>query len=225
MARMPKWVVAAGAAALVALLVVAGILATRAESEPTAAAGAGAGVDPGSPDPVVPPTPTPTPTPEIVLWAGEVCTARDAFLASVVEVAGSLEYDPQDPASIGEQFQQQVPGQLDGVDAAANQLATALGAVPVDYIEAATAIPLLQERLAALSTAKDEAIGHVDDARSAGDPVSAGIAWLQAAAAAKSTYDAGVLVKDSLGELWGSADGDIRDAFARSPRCSGVDLG
>lgn len=170
-------------------------------------------------------TPTPAPTPEIVLWAGEVCAARDAFLASVVDVAGSLEYDPQDPASIGEQFQQQVPGQLDGVDAAASELATALGAVPVDYIEAATAIPVLQQRLEALSRAKDEAMGHVDAARAAGDPVSAGIAWLQAAAAAKATYDAGVLVKDSLGDVWGSAEGDVRDAFATAPRCGDVDLG
>lgn len=220
---MPKWVVAVGAVLLVALLVVAGIWATRAESEPAASV---ASTSP-SPEasPTRPPTPTPTPTPEIVLWADEVCAARDAFLASVVDVAGSLEYDPNDPASIGEQFQQQIPGQLDGVDAAANDLGAALGGVPVDYIEAASVIPLLQERIDTLTAAKDQAMGHVGSAQSAGDPVSAGLEWLRAAAAAKATYDAGLLVKDSLGDLVGSTDGDVRGAFATAPRCASVDLG
>ena len=220
---MPKWVVAVGAVLLVALLVAAGIWATRTESEPAAS------VSSSSPTPDAstsrPPTPTPTPTPEIILWAGEVCVARDAFLASVVDVATSLEYDPNDPASLGEQFQQQIPGQLDGVDAAATGLGAALGKIPVDYVEAAAVLPLLQQRIETLTTAKDEAMGHVGSAQSAGDPVSAGFEWLRAAAAAKATYDAGLLVKDSLSELVGSADGDIRDAFAASPRCASVDLG
>jgi len=142
---MPKWAVAVGAVALVALLVAAGIWATRTESEQAASAVT------VSPTPTrsstAPPTPTPTPTPEIEIWAGEVCAARDAFLASVVDVAGSLEYDPEDPASIGEQFQQQIPGQLDGVDAAASDLGAALGGIPLDYVDAAAAIPLLQERI------------------------------------------------------------------------------
>lgn len=220
---MPKWVVAVGAVLLVVLLVGAGIWATRTESQPAASVASSSPAPDSSPS--RPPTPTPTPTPEIVLWAGEVCAARDAFLASVVDVAGSLEYDPNDPASIGEQFQQQIPGQLDGVDAAANDLGAALGEIPVDYIEAVSVIPLLQERIDTLTRAKDEAMGHVGSAQSAGDPVSAGLEWLRAAAAAKATYDAGLLVKDSLGELVGSTDGDVRDAFATAPRCASVDLG
>ena len=222
---MPKWVVAVGAVLLVALLVVAGIWATRAESEPAASVTSSSPSPEASPTRPPTPTPTPTPTPEIVLWAEEVCAARDAFLASVVDVAGSLEYDPNDPASIGEQFQQQIPGQLDGVDAAANDLGAALGGVPVDYIEAASVIPLLQERIDTLTAAKDQAMGHVGSAQSAGDPVSAGLEWLRAAAAAKATYDAGLLVKDSLGDLVGSTDGDVRGAFATAPRCASVDLG
>ena len=105
------------------------------------------------------------------------------------------------------------------------QRRTLLGEIPVDYIEAASVIPLLQERIDTLTRAKDEAMGHVDAAQSAGDPVSAGLEWLRAAAAAKATYDAGVLVKDSLGELVGSTDGDIGDAFQTAPRCANVDLG
>lgn len=220
---MPKWVIAVGAGALLALLVAAGIWASRAESESGAAAMSLNSS--ATADPTRPVTPTPTPTPEIILWASDVCAARDGLIASVVEVAGSLEYDPDDPASIGEQFQQQVPGQLNGVDAAASALGTALGGIPVDYVDAAVAIPVLQERLTALDAAKDEALRHVDAARGAGNPVGAGIEWLQAASAAKDAYDAGVLVKDSVDELVASADGDIREAFATAPGCSGISLG
>lgn len=220
---MPKWVIAVGAVALLALLVAAGIWASRAESEPTAAAGTAAANE--SDTPSRPPTPTPTPTPEIILWASDVCAARDGLIASVVEVAGSLEYDPEDPTSLGEQFQQQIPGQLDGVDVAASELGAALGGIPLDYVDAAVAIPVLQDRLTSLDAAKDQALGHVDAARSAGNPVSAGVEWLRAAASAKGAYDAALLVKDSLDELVASADGDIRGAFATAPGCSGVSLG
>lgn len=220
---MPKWVVAVGAVTLLALLVAAGIWASRAESESGAAAMSLNSS--ATADPTRSVTPTPTPTPEIILWASDVCAARDGLIASVVEVAGSLEYDPDDPASIGEQFQQQVPGQLNGVDAAASALGTALGGIPVDYVDAAVVIPVLQQRLITLEAAKDEALGHVEAARGAGNPVSAGVEWLQAAASAKGAYDAALLVKDSLDELVASADGDIRDAFAAAPGCSGITLG
>jgi len=223
MAAMPRWVVAVGAVALLALLVVAGILATRAEDDATASALSSP--QPTSSQSSRPATPTPTPTPEIILWASDVCAARDGLISSVVEVAGSLEYDPADPTSIGEQFQQQIPGQLDGVDAAASDLGVALGGIPLDYVDAAVAIPQLQERLAALEIAKDEALGHVDAARGAGNPVGAGVEWLQAAASAKAAYDAGLQVKDSLDDLVASADGDIREAFATAPGCAGINLG
>ncbi|MGI9196845.1 MAG: hypothetical protein ACR2KE_05220 [Candidatus Nanopelagicales bacterium] len=195
-------------------LVVVGLLAAAllvaCSSDPVA--------DMTSPTPTVT-TPTPTPTPEIIVWAGEVCVARDALLASVVDMATSLTYDPQDPASVGEQFQRQIPGQLDGVEAAARDLGTALGGVPLDYVEAAASITALQADLDRLSASKDTALGHVSAAQGAGDPVSAGVEWLQAAIAAKETYDAGMVVKDSLGAVVGSADGDVGDAFATAPEC------
>lgn len=219
---MPKWAVAVGAVLLLALLVGAGIWASRAETESTSAMRPTPEPTPSS---SAVPTPTPTPTPEIILWASDVCAARDGLISSVVEVAGSLEYDPEDPSSLGEQFQAQIPGQLDGVDAAADELGAALGGIPLDYVDVAVALPLLQERLSALDVAKDEALGHVDAARGAGNPIGAGVEWLQAAASAKATYDAALLVKESMDELVASADGDIRDAFATAPGCSGISLG
>ena len=221
MAPMPRWALAAGAVALLGALIAAAVLASRWEAgesvaiEPMPAASTSASAV----------RPSPTPTPEIIVWAEGVCAARDDLIGSVVEVAQSLEYDPSDPASIGEQFQRQIPGQLDGVDAATSELTRALGDIPVDYLAAAAAIPLLQDRLADLDAAREEAAQAVGAARAAGDPVSAGIAWLQVATSAKTTYDAGMLVKDSLGELAASSDGDVRDAFASAPGCSSISAG
>jgi len=222
MTAMPRWVVAVGAALLMALLVAAGIWATRAESESNATGATdGVAVDATTP----PRTPSPSPTPEIITWASGVCAARDGLITSVVDVAGSLEYDPDDPASVSEQLQQQMPGRLVGIEQAASELGSALGRIPLDYVDAAAAIPPLQDRLSTLGDAKDQALGHVDAAQQAGNPVSAGVEWIRAAAAAKATYDAGVLVKESLDELVDSADGDIRDAFATAPGCAGIALG
>ena len=85
MAAMPKWVIAVGAVALLAGLVTAGIWASRTESAPMADASLAG----PSATPPVPSMPTPTPTPEIILWASDVCAARDSLISSVVEVAGS----------------------------------------------------------------------------------------------------------------------------------------
>lgn len=211
---MPKWVVAVGAVALVAVLAGAAIWASRAESEPTASASSMASAS-------TPPMPTPsaTPTPEIVLWAGEVCQARDGFIDSVVAIAASLEYDPQKPESVGEQFQTQIEGQLGTIEAESEKVGAALGKVPVDYIEAAAAVSDLQGSLDSLARAKDEALGHVSSAQGAGDPISAGVEWLQAAAAAKAAYDIGVGSVDSLKALTASTEGDVGKAFATAPQC------
>lgn len=223
---MPRWVVAVGSVVVVSLLIVAAIWASRAESEPEAvAATATSSTAPQPGTPSTPPTPTPEPTPEIVLWAGDVCEARDAFLASILDVAANLEFDTSDPSTLGDQFQEQLPGQLGGVEAAAADLGAALGGVPLDYIEAAATLSTLNDQVTVLNDAKDEALGHVDAARNAGNPVSAGAEWLQAAIAAKATYDAGIAVKDSLSDLTDSADGDIGEAFGAAPQCQGLSLG
>lgn len=223
---MPRWVVAVGSVVLVSILVIAAIWATRSESQ-TEPLGSASSAPAGSSESSAPSpaSPTPTPTPSIVVWAGQVCEARDAFLASILDVAASVEFDPDDPSSLGEQFQQQIPGQLDGVEAAASDLGAALGGVPVDYIEAAATLSDLQERVAVLTAAKDEALGHVDAARAAENPVAAGVEWLRAAVSAKATYDAGIAVKDSLSELTGAADGDLGEAFGAAPSCQSLSLG
>ena len=167
----------------------------------------------------MPPTPTPTPTPEVVLWAGDVCVARDQLLATIGDLAMSLEYDPQSPESVGEQFQTQVEAHMDEIDAASSRLGTALGGVPLDYVEAAAALTAIQEKVDRLTAAKDTTMGHVTAAQGAGDPVSAGLEWLKAAASAKETYDAGTETLGALQQASGAVDGDVSDAFATAPEC------
>jgi hypothetical protein len=214
MTRMPKWVIAVGAVALLAVLVVAAIWTSRGES--TQVASVASATAKAS---TAPATPTPTPTPEIVLWAGDVCEARDDFVDSVVAIAASLEFDPNKPESVGEQFQSQIESQLGTIDDEAEAVGAALGAVPVDYVEAAAAISQLQGNLDKLNVAKDQALSHVSDAQAAGDPISSGLAWLRAAAAAKGAYDIGVTSVDSLKVLTASTEGDVGEAFAAAPQC------
>ena len=167
----------------------------------------------------MPSTPTPTPTPEVVLWAGAVCVARDQLLATIGDLAMGLEYDPQSPDSVGEQFQSQVEAHMDEIDAASSRLGTALGGVPLDYVEAAAALTAIQEKVDRLTAAKDTTMGHVTAAQGAGDPVSAGLEWLKAAASAKDTYDAGTETLGALQQASGAVDGDVSDAFATAPEC------
>lgn len=166
-----------------------------------------------------PPTPTPTPTPEIVTWAGGVCVARDELFATVGEIAMNLDYDPNSPESVGEQFQAQVEAQMGDVDAASRKLGTALGGVPLDYIEAAAALTAIQAKVETLTAARDKTMGHVNAAQDAGDPVSAGLEWLKAAGAAKETLDAGTATLDALSQARGAVDGDVEEAFAKAPEC------
>ncbi|MEX1209734.1 MAG: hypothetical protein WEA35_02535 [Candidatus Nanopelagicales bacterium] len=211
---MPKWIVAVGAGALLVLLVAAAIWATRADSETTASTTAAP-----APSSSALPTPTPTPTPEIVLWAGDVCVARDGFIDSVVAVASSLEYDPTQPGTVGEQFQRQIEGQFGTIEAEASAMGTALGGIPVDYVEVAAAVSQLQGNLDSLIVAKDAAQTHITAAQQAGDPLTAGVEWLRAAGAAKAAYDVGVESIDSLQMLTGATEGDVGDAFTTAPQC------
>ena len=213
MGTVPKWVVAVGAAALLAILVAAAIWATRAEGEPMAS------TTPAPASSSALPTPTPTPTPEIVLWAADVCVARDGFIDSVVAVASSLEYDPTQPGTVGEQFQRQIEGQFGTIEAEVSAMGAALGGIPVDYIEAAAAVSLLQGNLDSLIVAKDAAQTHITAAQGAGDPLTAGVEWLRAAGAAKAAYDVGVESLDSLQMLTGATEGDVGEAFALAPQC------
>lgn len=167
----------------------------------------------------VAPTPTPTPTPEIVLWAGDVCVARDNLLTTLTDLATSLDYDPADSGSVGEQFQRQAEAQLDEITLASEAVGAALGGIPLDYVEAAAALSQLQAKVDALTAAKDEALGHVAAAQEAGNPLGAGAEWIQAAIAAKATFDAGQETWSALSSATDAADGDVGEAFATAPEC------
>ena len=82
-------------------------------------------------------------------------------------------------------------------------------------------LAIVTVRIAPSSTtsAKDTTMGHVAAAQGAGDPVSAGLEWLKAAASAKDTYDAGTETVGALQQASGAVDGDVSDAFATAPEC------
>lgn len=166
-----------------------------------------------------PTTPTPTPTPEIVVWAGGVCAARDAFVAQVTDLASSLEYDPNSGQSMGDQFQAQLNAQMDQLQTAAENLGAAVGKIPLDYEKAGTAIVDVQSKVDAFTAARDLTSQHLTAAGNAGDPVSGAAELVQAATAAKDAYEAGMAVVTALRDSTGAAQGDVKDAFERAPEC------
>lgn len=208
--------------ALAVIAVIAVALVSGCSSDSGDAGGSTAAPESSSSTPTPSPTPTPTPTPEIILWAGEVCVARDAFVDTLVEFAKNLEYDPSSGEDVGQQFQRQLEANLDEFTVAADDLGAALGKVPLDYAKALPALADMQENVDALNVAKDDAVARLGEARNAGDPVNFGLALVQAGIAAKDVYDAGSKVADGLSELSQATEGDAGEAFRIAPECGGT---
>lgn len=209
-------------AAALAVILLPGCSSDSGEASASGESGASPGATSSTPTPS--PTPTPTPTPEIVLWAGEVCVARDAFVDTLVEFAKNLEYDPSSGEDVGQQFQRQLEDNLDEFTVASDNLGAALGKVPLDYAKALPALAGMQENVDALNVAKDEALARLGEARSAGDPVNFGLALMQAGISAKEAYDAGSQVAEGLSELSQATEGDAGEAFRIAPECGGTGI-
>ena len=96
-------------------LVLTGALSACGSDDPAASA-----------SPSTPPSPSPTPTPAPVIWAGEVCVARDGVTAAVGALGRNLSYDITSDRSALEQIDRQLRIQVLAVGDSLNRLGTAL---------------------------------------------------------------------------------------------------
>ena len=168
-----------------------------------------------------PPAASPTPDPAVALarWAGGVCVARDGVGATLIDFGKDLTFDPNSGVSAADQFQAQLDAHLDEINAAMENLGTALGQVPIDYVEASGIITEVQGRGDELLKARDETAKHIAAAREAEDPLSLAAALVQAGSSAKATFDAGKEFIRVLDEATGPKRGELGDAFAAAPQC------
>lgn len=200
--RVPRRI----AAAAVAILVLTG-------GSACSSGGADAGSTPTAP------SPSPTPTPAPILWANDVCVARDGLMTSVSALGRNLSYDVTSDRSALEQIDRQVRLQVVALGNAADRLGTALQGVPVDFTAA-------NDLVSTVSTAKsdlEEAVAatqqHLDTMMSS-DSIVTGVAEAaQALVAARAAFAAGQAMVGALTDAAGTANADLSAAFAAAPAC------
>ena len=165
------------------------------------------------------PSPTPTPTPSSVVWAGEVCLARDNLTAAVGALGRNLSYDVTSDRSALEQIDRQLRIQVLSVADAANRVGTALTGVPVDFVAA-------NDLVVSVTKAKDDASEAVDattaslDAMMSADSILTGVAEAgKALVAAKAAFAAGQALVTTVADATSTATGELGEAFDAAPQC------
>jgi hypothetical protein len=165
------------------------------------------------------PSPTPTPTPASVVWAGEVCVARDNLTAAVGALGRNLSYDVTSDRSALEQIDRQLRVQVLSVADAANGVGTALTAAPVDFVAA-------NDLVVSVTKVKDDAAEAVDaataslDAMMSADDILTGVAEAgKALVAAKAAFEAGQALVTTVADATSTATGELQEAFDAAPQC------
>ena len=211
---MRKTVIAAAAAALVLVGLVFYLTKVGGSSDVALIANAGASTSAAATV-----APSPSPGVELAKWAGRVCVARDGVGATLVDLGKDLTYDPNSGISVADQFQVQLDAHLGEINAAMEELGTALGGVPIDYVDVSEIVTQVQASGETLMKARDETAVHIDAARNSQDPLSLAAALVQAGISAKSTFDAGKEFIKVLDEATSSTRGDLGKAFEAAPQC------
>ena len=211
---MRKTVIAAAAAALVLVGLVFYLTKVGGSSDVALIANAEASASAAATV-----APSPSPGVELAKWAGRVCVARDGVGATLVDLGKDLTYDPNSGISVADQFQVQLDAHLGEINAAMEKLGTALGGVPVDYVDASKIVTQVQASGETLMKARDETAVHIDAARNSQDPLSLAAALVQAGISAKSTFDAGKEFVKVLDDATSSTRGDLGKAFEAAPQC------
>ena len=211
---MRKTVIAAAAAALVLVGLVFYLTKVGGSSDVALIANAEASASAAATV-----APSPSPGVELAKWAGRVCVARDGVGATLVDLGKDLTYDPNSGISAADQFQAQLDAHLGEINAAMEKLGTALGGVPVDYVDASKIVTQVQASGETLMKARDETAVHIDAARNSQDPLSLAAALVQAGISAKSTFDAGKEFVKVLDDATSSTRGDLGKAFEAAPQC------
>jgi hypothetical protein len=170
---------------------------------------------------VATPSPTPTPTPSSVIWAGDVCVARDNLKAAVAALGHNLSYDVTSDRSAIEQIDRQLRIQVLSVADAAGKVGTALKGVPVDFAAANDLIVTVDKARTDTSEAVTAVTTSLDAALSA-DSIISGVAEAgKALVAAKAAFESGQVLVSTVVDATTNATGELGDAFDAAPECQG----
>ena len=188
-----------------------------------ALAGCSSGDDASSSAAATSASPSPTPTPASVVWAGEVCVARDGLGTAVSAFGRNLSYDVTSDRSALEQIDRQLRLQVVALGNAADQLVTALQGVPVDFQAANDLVTTVTKARTDLGESLDAARSHLD-AMVSSDSILAGAAEAaQALVAAKAAFAAGQALVGATTDAVSGATGELGEAFDAAPQCQDAD--
>jgi hypothetical protein len=164
-------------------------------------------------------SPTPTPTPSAVIWAGEVCGARDDLNAAVSSLGRNLSYDVSSDRSALDQIDRQLRLQVLAVGDALNGLGTALAGVPADLKEANDFVVNTTKAKQDADEAIAEAQSNLNEMVNSGSILDGVAAAGKAIIAAKAAYEAGQALVGEVSDLVSAKGGELSDAFAEAPEC------
>ena len=156
---------------------------------------------------------------ESVLWAGAVCAAFDDLLATVDAVGEELTYEPTAEDEVFDQYIAQLQVQMADVNGAVEELAFAVGQVPMDYSDTASNVVQFGADVGAIVAAKDETLAHIEAARSAESNIDKGLEAGQAAITGGTTLS---LTREFVAGLAGLLDerkSNVDDAFSQASEC------
>jgi hypothetical protein len=168
------------------------------------------------------PSPTPTPTPSSVVWAGEVCVARDNLTAAVAALGRNLSYDVTSDRSALEQIDRQLRVQVLAVADAANRVSTALTGAPVDLVAANDLAVTVAKVKDDAAEALDAVTASLDAMLSADDVLTAVAEGGKALVAAKAAFEAGQVLVTTVTDATSAATGELQEAFDAAPQCQGT---
>ncbi len=166
---------------------------------------------------------SPSPTvPASVVWAGEVCVARDGVSTAVSALGRNLSYDVASDRSALEQIDRQLRLQVIALGNAADQLVKALQAVPVDFQAANDLVTTVTKARTDLAESLDAARSHLDAMVSSDNLLAGAAEAAQAVIAAKAAFEAGQALVGSVTDAVSGASGELREAFDAAPQCQGA---
>lgn len=152
-----------------------------------------------------------------IVWAGDVCVARDRLRGTVTSLGSDL--DVQVGPGMLDDLDRQVRLQLLSVGSAANDLGSVLMTAPVEATEVNDWVVTLQEPQERLQSAIDDTRGHLDAMTGASSVLEgvgeAGSVITSGAAAVGAGQD----LLDAVQQVYADAETRFGPAFAAAPEC------
>lgn len=167
-------------------------------------------------------SPSPSPTPSSVLWANDVCVARDGVGTALSALGHNLSYDVTSDRSALEQIDRQLRLQVIALGNAADNLASALTAVPVDFQAANDLVATVTKARTDLGEAVTATQENLDAMLSADSIVNGVAAAGRALVSAKAAFAAGQAIVGAVTDAVGGANTELRAAFDAAPACEGT---